>query len=61
MRGRIIGSYPERTFMAIYPQPQEPQPEPGVRIALRAMGLTSDDLRAAARAGHDEAARVHSK
>jgi len=44
--------------MAIYPQPQEPQPEPGVRIALRAMGLTSDDLRAAARAGHDEAARV---
>ena len=44
--------------MATHSQPQEPQPEPAVRIALHAMGLASDDLRAAARAGHDEAARV---
>lgn len=44
--------------MSITPRPPEPQPDPTVVIALRAMGLTSDDLRAAALAGHDAAARV---
>jgi len=44
--------------MAITPQPPEPQPDPTVAIALQAMGVRSDDLRAAARAGHDEAVRV---
>jgi hypothetical protein len=38
--------------------PQEPQPDPRVAIALREMGLASDPLRAATRAGHDVAARV---
>jgi hypothetical protein len=44
--------------MSITPRPPEPQPEPTVVIALRAMGLRSDDLRAAVLAGHNEAARV---
>lgn len=43
--------------MAISPQPQEPQPDAAVVSQLLAMGLTSDPLRAAIRAGHDEAAR----
>src|SRR4051812_21859374 len=46
--------------MATTPHPQEPepQPEPAVALALEGMGLDSDGLRAAIRAGHDEAVRV---
>jgi hypothetical protein len=43
--------------MAISPQPPEPQADPVVVSQLHAMGLASDHLRAAIRAGHDEAAR----
>lgn len=43
--------------MAISPQPPEPQPDPIVASQLHEMGLSSDPLREAIRAGHDEAAR----
>jgi len=46
--------------MATAPQSPsgEPQPDPAVAIALKAMGLDSSTLRAAVRGGHDVAARV---
>ena len=41
--------------MALEHRPAEPQPDPDVLSRLHVMGLTSDDLRDAARAGHEEA------
>lgn len=44
--------------MALQHRSSEPQPEPAVALALQRMGLASDDLRGAARAGEDDASRV---
>lgn len=43
--------------MAISPLPPEPQPDPNVASQLHVMGLASNPIREAIRAGHDEAAR----
>lgn len=41
--------------MATQPQPNHPQPTPEVRSELHRLGVSSDALRHAVRAGHDEA------
>jgi hypothetical protein len=43
--------------MATAPQHHEPQPDPQVVTQLHEMGLASDDLREAARTGHDKGVR----
>lgn len=43
--------------MANFPQSPEPQPDPIIASQLQLMGLASDPIREAIRAGHDEAAR----